>query len=160
VTFADKTIRTLWRDKRGTSVIELAITIPVIAFLLLGFVDIAMGFSAKLTLKQAANRAVEMATMRGAINGNFSYLQSEAATASGQPTSNVTVDYWLECDTVRQGQVDGECTGTEQVARYVSVVVTGAFQPIFDYGPLAQLYGGHSMGDSVAISGQAFERVQ
>jgi hypothetical protein len=46
------------------------------------------------------------------------------------PTSNVTIDYWLECDGVRQSTYDTSCSGGTQ-ARWISVDVQNKFSPMF-----------------------------
>jgi Flp pilus assembly protein TadG len=153
-------LKRLLADTRGTSLIELGMTAPLLAFLLLGSVDMARGYSERLSLQQAANRTIEMATVRGQVNGSYSYLQAQAATASGEPTSNVTVDSWLACDDARQSSFDGTCGGNQQVARYVSIRIVGTHQPIIDYAGLAQLYGGYSLSRNIGIEGEATVRVQ
>lgn len=153
-------IRRLITDERGASVIELALTAPLLCFVLLGSVDMGMGYSERLGLQQAANRTIEMATVKGRVNNSYSYLQSHAATASGEPTSNVTVDSWLACDNVRESSFDATCGGNQQTARYVSVRIVGTHEPLIDYSGLASMFGGHSLSQDVDIAGQATVRVQ
>lgn len=153
-------IKPLLTSQRGTSAIEFAFVAPLLALLLLGLIDIALAVSTKLELKQAAIRSIELASLKGTSSGTFNYLIQEAATASGRPTSDVTVDSWLECSHVRQASYSGECLSSDQVARYVSVTINGTYDPIFDYGPLAALYGGQGLGDQLAMSGTAAVRVQ
>jgi len=147
-------------DERGASIIELALSAPLLGLLLLGSVDMAMGYTKRLGLQQAAARTIEMASMRGQVNGSYSYLQSQAATASGQPTSNVTVDSWLACDNVRQSNFDGTCGGNQQIARYVSIRITGTHDPVIDYSGLAQKFGVSGLAQDSNIAGQAIVRVQ
>jgi Flp pilus assembly protein TadG len=125
--------RRIGRDERGVSVIEMAFVAPVLAIFIVGVVDIGRGFSAKLTLEEAAYRTLEKVAV-GTVQTDYTYLKAEAATAAGVPQANVTVDSWLECDGTRQASFAGECTGTQQTARYVKVTITNNFKPSFPYG--------------------------
>lgn len=152
--------KALWRDERGTGTIELALSAPILAFLLVGAVDMGMGYTERLALQQAANRTLELGMARGPVNDSYSYLQAIGATNSGRPTSAVTIDNWLECDGARQGSFDGTCGGNQQTARYISVRITGTHQPTFDYNGLARRFGDTGLGGSVAIAGSAAVRIQ
>lgn len=153
-------MKRLRTDERGASVIELGLTAPLLGFFLLGSVDMGMGYSERLALQQAATRTIEMASMRGQVNGSYSYLQSHAAAASGEPTSHVTVDNWLACDDVRQSSYDGVCGGNQQIARYISIRITGSHEPLFDYSGLARRFGATGLAEDIAIAGEATVRVQ
>ena len=52
-------IWTLHHDKRGTAAIELALIAPILATRVVGIVDLSRGYSMKLQLEQAAQRAIE-----------------------------------------------------------------------------------------------------
>ena len=153
-----KTIRrlaTLLKDNRGTSVLETALIVPTLAMFVMGGSDLAMGFSEKLKMQQSAARAIEMATAGGRGSSAFNNLQTEAATAAGVPTSNVTVDKWLECDGVRQTSFDDTCTSSgAQVARFVSISISGSYTPMFSF-----LVPDTDNG-AISISGYSSVRVQ
>ena len=51
-----RTLLNLGRDERGASIIELALTAPFLAAMVIGMVDISRGYHAKLTLEQVAQR--------------------------------------------------------------------------------------------------------
>lgn len=145
----------LLSDRRGTSVIETAVIIPVMAMLVAGITDVAMGFSARLKIQQAASRTVALATAAGMNSSSFAsaFLQAEAATAAGVPSGQVTVDQWLECAGVRQASFDGTCFSGDQVARFVSITITGSYHNQF---PVMQSL----TGSSVALRGYAMVRMQ
>jgi Flp pilus assembly protein TadG len=147
-------------DERGVGVVEFALTAPLLAFLLLGVVDVSLGYAFKLGLERSAARAIEMVTAKGQVGSSYDSVRTEAATASAQPIGNVTLDNWLECDGTRQSSIDAECAGGTQIARYVSVSIRGTFQPLFDIGPLARIYGGQGMGEGISVTGDAQVRVQ
>ena len=147
--------RQLLRSERGTSVIELSVLSPMLLSMVLDLVDASLGFAAKLKLQQAASRAIEMATAGGIASPAFNNLSSEAATASGQSTDNVTVTKWLECDGVRQTPFDGVCTTGQQYARYVSVSISANYTPM-----LSSAMQAFHLPGTLAIVGDASVRVQ
>src|SRR5688500_767455 len=120
-------IRTLGRDERGASIIEMAMVLPVLATLLVGMVDISRAYSFKLQLEQAAQRSIEKVQQYRTTSSTFSTLQTEAATAAGVPTTDVTVDYWLECNGARQTSYATVCPTTQTRVRYITVSITKKF---------------------------------
>jgi Flp pilus assembly protein TadG len=133
----------LARDERGASIIELALVAPILASLLVGMVDLSRAYSYKLQLEQAAQRAIEKVQQYQTTTSTYGTLQSEAATAAGVPTSNVTIDYWLECNGTRAASYDSVCSGGQTYARWVTVTVQGTFTPMFrsKYYPRANANG-------------------
>jgi Flp pilus assembly protein TadG len=154
--------RTLARDERGASIIELALAAPFLATLIIGMVDISRGYSAKVQLTQAAQRAIEKA-MQGEKNTDlYDTLQAEGASAAGVATSAVAVRYWLECNGVSQmtsvatmtADYDQVCTsGT--YARYVSIDITKSFSPMF-----GTKWAGANADGTYTLHGKAMIRVQ
>lgn len=153
-------VKSLRRDERGTGTIELALSVPILAFILVGAVDMGMGYTERLALQQAANRTLETGVARGRVSDSYSYLQAIGATNSGQPSSNVTIDNWLECDGTKQSSFDGTCGSNQQSARYISVKITGTHTPSFNYNGLARRFGDTNLGGSVPIAGFAAVRIQ
>ncbi|HTH28555.1 MAG TPA: TadE/TadG family type IV pilus assembly protein [Sphingobium sp.] len=146
----------LLADRRGASVMETALIVPLLATMVAGASDVALGFSEKLKVQQAAARSIELATAGGLSSTAFTTLQYEAATAAGVPTSQVVVDYWLECDSVRQSNFNGTCS-TGQTARFVSITVNGSYTPIFSFllrAPITDSNG------QISLTGYASVRVQ
>jgi len=101
------------------------------ASLLIGMVDLSRAYSYKLKLEQSAQRAIEKVQQYQTTTSTYGTLQSEAAAAAGVPTSNVTIDYWLECNGARQSNYDTVCSGSQTYARWVTVTVQGTFTPMF-----------------------------
>ena len=145
-------------DERGASLVEFALFIPILAMMVMGISDFAMGYSAKLRVEAAAYRSLEKAAM-GTATQDFSYMRTEAANsdgAGGIETSEVTVDTWLECNRVRStAGFNSTCAEGQDTARYVSVTVTDTYTPSFNYGPLL----GNSSG-VVPLSATAALRLQ
>lgn len=124
----------LVRDERGVSMLEFGLFFPILALMVLGTIDLARGLANKFAIEQAAQRAIEMATLGGRPRGDYTYLQTEAAAAAGVPVDNVVVSKWLECDGV-SADYFSSCTSTQQTARYVSVSIYKDYTPMFEWMP-------------------------
>lgn len=123
----------LRRDERGTSVIELALAAPILAVLTVGIIDLSEGFSQKLRLEQAAQRAIEKVMNGRANTTTIAALKTEAATTAGVPESNVTTDFWLECNGTRATNYNSACSANQTYARYLSVSIRKTYTPFFNY---------------------------
>ena len=153
----------LARDERGTSIIEMALLLPIMGTLLVGMVDISRGYSAKLQLEQAAQRSIEKAMNGEKETAFFQTLKLEAASAAGVLPTAVTVRYWLECNGVSQNTsaatmiVDYEkvCPAGQAYARYVNVRIVKSYSPMFN----AKMLGANPDG-TFTLSGEAGVRVQ
>ena len=144
-----KRAQALLADESGASIIEFAVVAPVIALLSCLMADVSMGFARKLKGQQAADRAINYATMAG-MNATASQIQAEAASAAGLSTSKVQVTFWLECDGVVQSSYTATCASGIP-ARYVSVAVTDSYSMIF--GKLLS-------ASAIALRGYAEVRLQ
>jgi Flp pilus assembly protein TadG len=120
----------LWRDARGASIVETAILLPTLLLLTAGSADLAMGVSAKMKTQQAADRAMEYATVGGLEKLSTADIQSEAATAASVATTSVIVTKWLECNGDTNATFDAGCADGEIVGRYVSVRISNSYTPI------------------------------
>jgi Flp pilus assembly protein TadG len=142
-------------DDKGASVIEFALFAPVLGVMLMGVTDLAMGYSTKLRVEGAIYRALEKVAVGSFQSDYATYLQAEAATAAGVPTSAVAVDSWLECDRIRQASFAGACAAGQATSRYVKVTITTSYTPRFSYGPLVRTSNG-----TVPIEANASLRIQ
>lgn len=158
-----KRIFQLARDERGTSIIELALILPLLATLVVGMVDISNGYSAKLQLEQAAQRSIEKAVNGEKETAFFQTLRSEAMAAAGVNLDAVTVQYWLECNGVSQntspGTMDADygkkCADNVPYSRYVNVRIQKNYAPMFK----AMMLGSNADG-TFTLVGEAGVRVQ
>jgi len=136
-------IASLYSDEGGASIIEMALILPVFTTMLLGMVDISRAYSAELQLEQSGYRAIEKVQQYQATEDTYTTLKNEAVSAANAAgftdvtTSNVTVDYWPECDGVRQGNgtpgngYDTTCSTGQRYGRWVNVSLTHKFKPLF-----------------------------
>ena len=126
-----RALNSLRGDGRGAATLELALVAPVLATMLIGMVDIGRGYSMKLQLEQAAQRAIEKVMNGQADKSTVAALKTEAATTASVPESQVIVNYWLECDGVTQGTYDTTCSTGAVSRRYLSVQISKTFTPMF-----------------------------
>jgi Flp pilus assembly protein TadG len=134
----------------------MAMVTPMLATLLVGMVDISRGYSAKLQLEQAAQRSIEKVMQYQADSSTYSTLYTEAAVAAGVPVTDVTVDYWLECNGARAADYDAACPNGQVYARYVSVAVDKDFRPMFG----TRFFPGANTDGTYTITGEAGLRTQ
>lgn len=121
----------LLSDRSGTSTVELAIIVPVLAVLTFVAADVAMAFKAKIRLQSAAERTTEMATSGGLNSAAYQNLAADAAAGAGVPSGNVSVTSSLLCDGTVQASTTAVCATGQQMKRYVTISITGSYMPMF-----------------------------
>lgn len=119
----------LARDKRGAAIVEMAMVAPVLATMIIGVVDLSNAFGRKLKLEQASQRAIEKIMNTTANDTVEETLKSEAATQAGVSTSNVTVNYRLECN--GSYTTADDCASGETASEWISVEVIDRYTPLF-----------------------------
>lgn len=152
--FAER-LRALWGDRRGAAAIEVAIIAPVLATMVVGVVDLSRGFSMKLELEQAAQRAIEKVMNGQATTTTAAALKTEAATVAQVDESAVAVDFWLECNGVRSADYNTVCTSGQTYARWMSVAITKTFTPMF-----ATKWAGANANGTYTVVGKTGVRIQ
>ena len=151
----------LVRDERGASVIELALLMPFFAAMVVGVADISRAYSAKLKLEQAAYRAIEKVQQYRDTTNTFSTIQAEGVTAahdmgfSSVTTSNVTIDYWLECNGTRQADYNTTCPG-QTMNRWITVDIAANYTPLFS----SRRWPGSNADGTYTLHGRAGLRTQ
>lgn len=149
----------LRREERGAALIELALAAPFFAALLIGIIDLSRAYSMKYKLEQSAQRAVEKIEQQHTVLTDYSAYGTEAstaATAAGYPGSTATVDYWLECNGVRQAGTTTPCNTGDTYARYVSITVSNTYTPFFS----SRAWPGANAQGNIPVGGYAGIRVQ
>ena len=130
-------LRHLCADERGTALIEMALATPLLAACLMGMVDLSRAYSERLQLEQASQRAIEKVFNNQTQSTSYNTLKSEAVSAAQDAgytsvtASDVTIDYWLECNGVRQTDYDTNCTDGPVYSRYINVAIQKKFTPFF-----------------------------
>jgi Flp pilus assembly protein TadG len=138
-------LKSLWGDQGGNSFVEMALITPVLATMLVGTIDVANGFSARLKLEQVAQRIVEEVQQeKTPFKTTYSDLATEAATAAGVSSANVTVTNWVKCSndgttwtTLSSSKTDWDkdfCNTSATYSyesHYIQVSLTGSYTPFF-----------------------------
>lgn len=148
-------LRQLGRDHRGAAVIEVALVAPIFGAFIVGVVDLSRGYSAKLVLEQASQRAIEKVMQGQADTTTAAALKTEAAAVAGVAESAVTVDFWLECDGARQDDYTEPCPPGEPYARFMSVSITKTYTPMF-----AMKFAGANSNGTYTLTGRTGVRTQ
>jgi Flp pilus assembly protein TadG len=156
----------LLRNEHGASLVELALTAPFMASLLIGMADLSRAFSMKLQMEQAAQRTIEQVEQQKSVatsyNASLTAEATSAMAAAGYSTGNtITPDSWLECSSngttwTRAASFTGACAANESTARYVNITIARRFTPMF---PSRHWPGANSDG-TINISGYAEVRLQ
>lgn len=151
-------MRALWlnliRDRRGTSVLELGLALPIFMVMIISIIDVSRLHSKQIALQQSAARALERIQVTGR-QANYAAVKSEAAAAAGVPEANVTIDSWLECGNPPTRSTLAFCTGTTMSSRYLQVVITSSYTPEFGFSPV----GARQANGTVALSADSVIRV-
>lgn len=154
-------LKRLVADRGGASAIELAVVLPVLLLLLFGTIDLSRMVAGRLDLEQAAQRTTDLALAVRPKSADGTYLQNEGMSAAGVPSSNVTVDVFLECDGTKQSDFNAICSTGQARARFVSVVIVKDVQPIFDWASLSEFLGLNLMPSSgLQVTGDSVVRFQ
>jgi Flp pilus assembly protein TadG len=154
--------RSIARDERGASLIEMALVVPVFGTFIIGVTDISRAYSQKLLLEQSAYRAIEKVQQYQSSVSTYNTLKNEAVAAAAAAgftdvtASNVTIDYWLECAGVRQTDYSTNCASTAQTARWISIDVSHTFTPMF----ASSRWPGSNADGSYTLHGRAGLRTQ
>ena len=152
----------LAQDESGASIIEMALLLPFLASMVVGVADISRAYSQKLILEQAAYRAIEKVQQYQASQSTLTALQNEVVSAANDAgftdvtTSNVTIDFWLECNGARQTTYNMNCSTGQTQARWISVDVTHNFTPMF----ASSRWPGSNSNGSYTLHGRAGLRTQ
>jgi Flp pilus assembly protein TadG len=144
------------RCDRGTSMIELAICLPVIALLTIGIIEIGRFTYFSILAAHAARAGVQYAAqnLQTAADASASGPNTTAAAvADGQGLSNWRVTSGLSC-TVNNAAAPCPANNTGVVSPnnfyYVSVQVTGTFNSLLKYPGIPQ---------QIPVTGSAIMRV-
>ena len=141
--------------------IEMAFIAPILAAIVVGMVDLSNAYSVKLQLEQAAQRTVEKAQQTIVTDTMLSTLQLEGASAASGVGStpiaatDVTVDFWLECNGTRQVLYDSTCSPGQTHARYLKVSIKGSYAPVF-----STHFAGSNSDGSFTLNGVAGIRTE
>ena len=152
-----KRFSSLGRESAGNVTIELALLAPILSAMLIGLIDVATAYSAKLRLEQVAQRTIEKVMQNSFLPSQSAALKTEAEAAAGAG-STATVTYWLECNAVKMTGASAyttACPDGQQYVRYVQIAITKNYTPIILSSTV-----GTGMNGNIALTGTAGIRIQ
>jgi Flp pilus assembly pilin Flp len=153
-------LRRVYRDERGTGMIELALFAPILALFTVGIVDLGTGLTRRMELHQGINRTLERIAARdfeitdGEGKLDSAFIKADIVNATGVTEEQITVNAWLECDGDVQmpeaenfngtcdtpADADPKCGQPDEpadakceaiLARYVEISIVHPFRPQF-----------------------------
>ena len=158
-----RALASLRSNERGASIVELALTAPIMAAMVIGMADLARGYSMKLQIEQAAQRTIEKIEQQKSVASSYNTTLSteagDAMTDAGYSTGNtITPDSGLECgsDTTHQDFTGSCATATDTVSRYVSITISRNFSPMF----ASRHWPGANSDGTIPVSGYAEVLIQ
>ena len=130
-------LRAVLRGERGTSTLELALTLPVLGILSLAAIDFAMAFGMKLQVQQYAQSGADFVVASGAAVPSAADVKAEVVAVSKLDPANVTVTKFTECNQVKV-VVFGVCPGLSDVKiSYMQIEVQDTYTPMLDIEGIA-----------------------
>ncbi|MCT2398234.1 TadE/TadG family type IV pilus assembly protein [Novosphingobium mangrovi (ex Huang et al. 2023)] len=154
------TAKHVLEDRKGAAVMELGLVLPVLLFMIAGMIDVSRFVCATIDVEQAAQRTTAFALAKRPTSSNATYLATEAASAAGVSTQDVTAEIFLECDGVRQSKFNTPCAAGETSARFVSIAIQRDVPLQFDWAAMGSMFGMQSIGSSITVHGDSLVRIQ
>ena len=144
----------LIRERRGTSVLELGLALPLFMVMIISIIDVSRLHSKQIAVQQAAARALERIQVIGMQN-NYDSVKAEAAAAAGVNVSDVEVSTWLECGNPPVRTTAVRCTASPISSRYLQVEIASSYTPSFSFSPV----GTRQANGTVAVTADSVIRV-
>ena len=121
-------IHRLFASRRGISALEFALVAPVLILIFGGLVDVGRAWYDSMSMSMAARSAVEYARNNPR---NTTGIQL-TAVKSGGVVEGTSVETSLSCSCQDGSRVvcTGMCPSSEVPFVYITVVVSGAFEPL------------------------------
>jgi Flp pilus assembly protein TadG len=151
--------RRLFRENRGSAVIELSFVLPIVLLMFAGMIDVTRVAMAMIDAEQAAQRTTDLALAILPDGNRTSYLIDEAVAATGVERSDVTAQLILECDGTSTDFEQG-CAAGEVSARYASVSIDQEVDMLFDWHSLSTMFNSDVLPSSVTVTGDSVVRFQ
>lgn len=133
------TARALLRDDRGASLVELALTAPLLIFLAIGTIEIGTFMYDGIEVSNAARAAIQFATQGSGSAAGANYLDTAGIVAAAvadakdvsltKPTTTDVTTYYT-CDSVPATEYSTPptcATVGDHIDTYVKVVAAGSF---------------------------------
>ena len=132
-----KTVRK--RQEKGAAVAELAVTLPLLVFIMVGAVDLGRLWADVISVSNAAHAGAQYgaqseaaASYTAGIEGAVFY--DLGTTSDADPDLDVTAESYCECSDGRTVACDAHCGFPDPTPRkYVDVAIDRTFRPMLNY---------------------------
>lgn len=136
-----KTPWTALRESRGGSVtVELALLVPIMAFMLVGAIDFGSYVFGKMQLQNASRAGAQYAIQAaGNIDDSAAITAAVQAASDLEASTTVTTEAFCGCADGSESTPDGtlgcnnDCAGGEFPALSIRVTVENTFTTLFSY---------------------------
>jgi Flp pilus assembly protein TadG len=127
-------LKNIIRTEDGSSMLELAILLPVFLMMIVGALDLGAAFARKMEISNAAKAGAQYSLVRkptqGGLGGIVTAVNDNLGTAANDSTA-VDVSRWCRCDGASLA-CTSTCTGYQSV--YITVAIKENFEtPFFSY---------------------------
>ena len=142
-------VRTLFRDRSGNILVELALLAPFIIAITLAIIDFGRGAQTSMSLRSAARVGAEYVSR----TGDTAAVAGIVASAANLDTAHLSVTplMFCECDGGVAKECGTTCPDGTGARRFISITATQPFSTLVPY-PLLQ--------SPMPLSGRAILRVQ
>jgi Flp pilus assembly protein TadG len=142
------------RERRGVAAVELAITLPVLAAMIVPIADLGLGLHAKIEVMDAVEAGAQYAVLHGFDEP--SAVESAVTNATSLTSISVTPAPTESCGcasgtTISAVACGNTCPNGHPAGTYVTVNAQATYSPILHYPVL---------GSSVTLTAQQTVRIQ
>jgi Flp pilus assembly protein TadG len=143
----------LGRSERGSSLVELALMLPVLGLLLFGAIDFARGYYLSIEVTNAAHAGAQFGVQNASVAGMQNAATSDAADVAGSDVPGMTASaiYGCECpDGTDQVPNCSSSPGCANAVNYVQVTTNATYTPLIPWP---------GVPSSIPLQGQATMRI-
>lgn len=147
--------KALSRSTAGSALIELALTLPIFLFFLVGITDFGRYVYASIEVCDAAHAAAQYGAQNHATASDIAGMQLAAANAAPDirgMTTTPTHSCACSDGTSNPSCTLATCTGSVRLIEFVQVNTSATIQPIAKYPGLSE--------SSLTVQGQAIIRTE
>jgi Flp pilus assembly protein TadG len=125
----------LFLSNQGTSLIELALIMPVLLLLVVGALDLGSAFVRKMEISNATKAGIQYAMVRKPLQGDLTNIKAAVTASLGTSITPSTVtDVVLYCECSGVQQVCTAACASATMSAFVTVSISENYTtPFFNY---------------------------
>jgi Flp pilus assembly protein TadG len=122
------------RPRRGSTLVESAITLTILLTVIFGTLDLGLGVMRFNMISHAAREGVRQAMVHGGQSTSpWSTVTNMAASTIGNPVANAIAPQLVGCDLTQTTITLAWVDGTNEVGQRVRVTINTTYQPFMTY---------------------------